>query len=151
MYHRTTALAAALAAVTVLAACGEDDETPVAAKKAKPAAATAGKFDGSYELELSRSAARKIPDPSIVAGTYVLTLEKGTYNLGNAGAPYGNGRSVAKGNRLTFTDSASSAPCGAAAGSYRVSATGTGLRFSAVEDGCEERRAFFDGRTWKRG
>lgn len=146
-------LAAAVAAAATVGACGSDDKPAAKSGRTADAAAPAASstpYDGTYELTLSPAAARNIPDPSIRAGLYRLTLEQGRYKLVSPQhGPYNRGTVRANGDALQFGRDEGE-QCAATA-RYEVARASGGLLLRAVSDGCEGRKAFFDGRTWRRG
>ena len=139
-------------AITLAAGCGSGDDEPAA--KQRPVSSTestraATPFDGEYRLTLTPAQARRIPDPSIRAGVYQLSLGDGSYSLiSPQHGPYNRGSVAASGETLRFGRDVGEG-CDRR-GEYRVATAGGALKLAAVSDGCEGRKAFFDGRTWRR-
>ena len=149
MSRRPTSLAATLLTAALAAsACGGDDAGAPAGQPAQPRAAAVAPYEGLFELRLSPSAARGIPDPSIRAGVYRLELKGDRYSILSDAGPYGRGTAAARGKELRFGGDEGEG-CTATA-RYRVTETAGGLRLRAMSDGCDGRRSFFDGRTWRR-
>lgn len=147
----------AIAAAVAIAGCGGDeqaaDTTPAPSggtTVSNTPAASVGRYDGTYEMLLSRAAARRIPDPSITAGRWRLSIDRGQYALGREGAPYHSGKANRTGPELVIADSAGSrSPCGTRKARYAVTRTSTAMRLRALDEPCAVRKSLLAGRAWR--